>query len=44
MPVDDDAEIHDVDPNDSFWDAETYAGDAMSAGEIDDVVYGTASE
>ena len=33
-------EIRDVDPDDVFWDAETYAGEAMSASDIDDVVYG----
>ena len=33
-------EIRDVDPDDAFWDAETYAGEAMSASDIDDVVYG----
>jgi predicted ArsR family transcriptional regulator len=29
-----------VDPDDSFWDAQTYAGEEMSAEEIDDVLYG----
>ena len=29
-----------VDPDDAFWDAETYAGEAMSATDIDDVLYG----
>lgn len=29
-----------VDPDDAFWDAETYAGEEMSAEDIDDVLYG----
>jgi DNA-binding transcriptional ArsR family regulator len=33
-------ELRGVDPDDGFWDAETYAGEAMSASDIDDVVYG----
>ena len=33
-------EIRDVDSDDAFWDAETYAGEAMSASDLDDVVYG----
>lgn len=40
----DDDEVHEVDPDDPFWDAPTYAGDPMSASEIDDIVYGHASE
>ena len=28
-----------VDPDDSFWEAETYAGEEMSAADIDDVLY-----
>ena len=32
--------IRDVDPDDGFWDAETSAGEATSASDIDDVVYG----
>lgn len=39
-----DAPSH-VDPDDAFWDAEAYAGEAMSATAIDDVLYGgTATE
>ncbi|MDY6817052.1 MAG: winged helix-turn-helix domain-containing protein [Halobacteriales archaeon] len=34
------AAIHHVDPDDAFWDAETYAGDEMSATDIDDILYG----
>ncbi|MFB6296233.1 MAG: FaeA/PapI family transcriptional regulator [Halobacteriales archaeon] len=37
-------EVREVDPRDPFWDAETYAGEAMSAGEIDDIVYGDTGE
>ena len=33
-------ETRDVDSDDAFWDAETYAGEAMSASDIDAVVYG----
>jgi len=29
-----------VNPDDTFWDAETYAGEEMSAADIDDVLYG----
>jgi len=29
-----------VDHDDAFWDAKTYAGEAMSATDIDDVLYG----
>lgn len=29
-----------VDPDDAFWDAEAYAGEAMSASAIDDDLYG----
>lgn len=32
--------IRHVDPDDAFWDAEAYAGEAMSATDIDDVLYG----
>jgi DNA-binding Lrp family transcriptional regulator len=32
--------VQHVDPDDAFWDAETYAGEAMSATDIDDVLYG----
>jgi DNA-binding Lrp family transcriptional regulator len=32
--------IRDVDPDGGFWDAETYRGEAMSASDVDDVVYG----
>jgi DNA-binding MarR family transcriptional regulator len=31
--------VQHVDPDDAFWDAETYAGEAMSATDIDDVLY-----
>lgn len=33
-------DIRDVDPDDRFWDAETYTGEAMNASDIDDVVCG----
>ena len=29
-----------VDPDDAFWDAEAYAGEATSAADVDDVLYG----
>lgn len=32
--------IQHVDPDDAFWDAETYAGEEMSVTDIDDVLYG----
>lgn len=28
-----------VDPDDSFWEAETYTGEEMSAADIDDILY-----
>lgn len=28
-----------VDPDDAFWEAETYAGEEMSTADIDDVLY-----
>lgn len=31
--------IQHVDPDDAFWEAETYAGEEMSAADIDDVLY-----
>lgn len=31
--------VRPVDPDDAFWEAETYAGEAMSAEDIDDVLY-----
>jgi|GEM_PF-733386 len=34
------AVIHRVDPDDAFWDTETYAGEKLSATDIDDVLYG----
>jgi predicted transcriptional regulator len=33
-------ESRDVDADDAFWDAETYAGEAMSVSDVDDIVYG----
>ena len=33
-------EIRNIDPDDGFWDAETYVGEAMSVSDVDDVVYG----
>lgn len=33
------SEPREVDPADEFWEAETYEGAAMSASEIDDVIY-----
>lgn len=38
--VDDDESPRHVDPDDAFWDAEAYAGEAMSASAVDDVLYG----
>ena len=32
--------VRHVAPDDDFWDAETYAGEEMSAKDIDDVLYG----
>ncbi|MEF8843025.1 MAG: winged helix-turn-helix domain-containing protein [Haloarculaceae archaeon] len=32
--------VHHVDPDEEFWDAETYAGEEMSTEDIDDVLYG----
>lgn len=32
-------DVENVDPDDSFWDAETYEGEEMSARDIDDVLY-----
>lgn len=29
-----------INPDDDFWEAETYAGEEMSAKDIDDVLYG----
>lgn len=29
-----------VDPDDEFWEADTYAGEEMSAEDVDDVLYG----
>lgn len=31
--------VQHVDPDDAFWGAETYAGEEMSAADIDDVLY-----
>lgn len=31
--------VQPVNPDDNFWDAETYAGEAMSAEDVDDVLY-----
>ena len=36
----DEAETGHVDPEDAFWHAEAYAGEAMSASDVDDVLYG----
>jgi DNA-binding transcriptional ArsR family regulator len=36
----DDVAVREVDPDDAFWDAETYEGEAMSASDADTVVYG----
>jgi len=32
--------VRHVDPEDDFWEAETYAGEEMSAADVDDVLYG----
>lgn len=32
--------VTNVDADDEFWDADTYDGEAMSAEDIDDVLYG----
>jgi predicted transcriptional regulator len=32
--------VDDVNPNDDFWEAESYAGEEMSAEDVDDVLYG----
>lgn len=29
-----------VDPDDEFWDAETYAGEETSSEELDEILYG----
>lgn len=31
--------VQSVDPEDDFWEAETYAGEEMSAEDVDDVLY-----
>ena len=31
--------VQHVDPNDAFWEAKTYAGEEMSAADVDDVLY-----
>lgn len=31
--------VQHVDPDDAFWEAETYDGEAMSAEDVDDVLY-----
>jgi hypothetical protein len=36
----DEAEPSHVDPEDAFWDADAYDGEARSAGDVDDVLYG----
>ena len=33
-------DVEHVDPDDGFWEAETYAVEEMSATDIDDVLYG----
>lgn len=38
--VDEAQPVRPVDPEDDFWDAETYEGEEMSAEDIDDVLYG----
>lgn len=37
--AEDQSVIGNVDPDDEFWDAATYAGEEMSAEDIDDVLY-----
>lgn len=32
--------VRHVDPEGTFWEAETYAGEEMSAADVDDVLYG----
>lgn len=36
----DETEVRSVNPDDAFWDADAYDGEAMSATAVDDVVYG----
>lgn len=31
---------HEIDPQDEFWEAETYEGEKVRASDIDDVLYG----
>jgi DNA-binding transcriptional ArsR family regulator len=38
LAADHDAVQH-VDPDDAFWDAETYEGEPMSAEDVDDILY-----
>lgn len=38
-PVDEQHPPQHVDPEDGFWEAETYTGEEMSATDIDDVLY-----
>lgn len=38
--IEDVAESTPVDPADTFWEAETYEGAAMSAAAVDEVLYG----
>lgn len=38
--ADADQDADHVNPDDDFWEAETYAGEEMSATDIDDVLYG----
>lgn len=42
--AEDETEPDHVDPDDAFWDAETFEGEAMSAGDVDDVIYGETTE
>lgn len=37
--ADEQISVRHVDPDDAFWEAETYAGEEMSAKDIDDVLY-----
>lgn len=39
MLAEDHQVVQHVDPDDPFWEADTYAGEAMSAEDIDDVLY-----
>ena len=32
--------VQHLDPDDGFWEAKTYAGEEMSAADVDDVLYG----